>query len=339
VYGPSLPSLVPVSGLQKSDGANKIEPLQHRGVKLMSFGFLRPGESAPVRGPIATGIIQSMLTNTNWGELDVLVLDMPPGTGDVHLTVSQNLKVDGAVIVTTANEISLVDVAKGIDMFEKVDIPSACILENMSYFACRCGIKTSLFTSPEESGAALAHAGGIAYAHLPFEPLLSASTLPGVPFPFICDERNRGSMWYWSLLGAAEMALREILVTVESREEPAQVVWSARQRKLVVLLPSRGLEYRLTPRHLRLACRCAQCVDEFSGRPVLDPASIPQGVSPVSVEETGNYARTFVWTDGHSSIFSLGIILQTAEEFGDCTVADPGSRTAQPRRRVTIASA
>mmetsp|Transcript_96248 Transcript_96248/g.257333 ORF Transcript_96248/g.257333 Transcript_96248/m.257333 type:complete len:281 (-) Transcript_96248:192-1034(-) len=280
-----------------------------------------------------------MLTNTNWGELDVLVLDMPPGTGDVHLTVSQSVKVDAAVIVTTANELSLVDVAKGIDMFEKVGIPSACILENMSYFGCRCGIKTPLFTPPEESGAALAHAGGIAYAHLPFEPTLSASTVSGVPFPFVCDPRNRGSMWYWSLLGAADLALREILVTVESREEPAQVVWSARQGKVVVILPSRRLEYHLAPRKLRLACRCAQCVDEFSGRPVLDPASIPQGVSPVVVEETGNYARTVVWTDGHSSIFSLGILLQAAEDFGDCVSSGPGLNVSQPRRRVNIASA
>ncbi|CAE7197136.1 HCF101 [Symbiodinium sp. CCMP2456] len=116
IYGPSLPAMIPPDAIEKvyASESGGIIPLQYEGAPLMSAGFLRPGDFAAVRGPMASAMVQQMLTTTEWGDLDVLLIDMPPGTGDIHLTVAQQAKVDAAIVVTTPQVLSLVDVEKGI---------------------------------------------------------------------------------------------------------------------------------------------------------------------------------------------------------------------------------
>merc|ERR1719230_310778 len=109
------------------------------------MGFLKPGDYSAIRGPMVSAMVQQMLTATEWGELDYLLIDMPPGTGDIHLTVAQVAEVDAAIMVTTPQQLSLIDVDKGIRMFDKVGIPTAAIVENMSYFVCSCGKRTEIF--------------------------------------------------------------------------------------------------------------------------------------------------------------------------------------------------
>ena len=138
VYGPSLPLLLgiherPVS--EERDGKKLIQPLEAYGMKVMSMGFFINANSPVIwRGPMVHGLIKQFLVDVQWGELDYLVIDMPPGTGDAALTLTQNAPLSGAVIVTTANDLSVIDARKGLKMFEKVDVPVLGIVENMAYF-------------------------------------------------------------------------------------------------------------------------------------------------------------------------------------------------------------
>jgi ATP-binding protein involved in chromosome partitioning len=138
VFGPSLPTLLGVQGrpgTEERSGRKVILPLESHGLSLMSMGFFI-NESSPViwRGPMVHGLIRQFLTDVEWGELDYLVIDLPPGTGDAALTLTQQAPLSGAVIVTTANDLSILDARKGLRMFEKVAVPVLGIVENMSYF-------------------------------------------------------------------------------------------------------------------------------------------------------------------------------------------------------------
>ncbi len=134
VYGPSLPLLTGTSGHPNTKG-KKILPMEGLGLKLMSIGYFTDDDSPVIwRGPMVHGLIRQFLTDVLWEELDYLIVDMPPGTGDAALTLTQNAPLAGAVIVTTANDLSLIDARKGLEMFRKVDVPVLGIVENMSYF-------------------------------------------------------------------------------------------------------------------------------------------------------------------------------------------------------------
>jgi ATP-binding protein involved in chromosome partitioning len=134
VYGPSLPLLTGVTARPEAE-EKKILPNEGHGLKLMSIGFFLDGNSPVIwRGPMVHGLIRQFLTDVEWGELDYLVVDMPPGTGDAALTLTQDAPLSGAVIVTTANDLSLIDARKGLTMFETVQVPVLGIIENMSYF-------------------------------------------------------------------------------------------------------------------------------------------------------------------------------------------------------------
>jgi ATP-binding protein involved in chromosome partitioning len=134
VYGPSIPLLVGMSGRPEVRGKRIVPHVAH-GMKVMSMGFLVDDDSPVIwRGPMVHGLVKQFLTDVEWGELDYLIIDMPPGTGDAALTLTQQAPLAGAVIVTTANDLSLIDARKGLKMFQKVEVPVLGILENMSYF-------------------------------------------------------------------------------------------------------------------------------------------------------------------------------------------------------------
>ena len=147
IYGPSIPTMLGVSGRPVSTDGKTIEPLERFGVRLMSIGFLLedPKQAVIWRGPMLHGALQQFLKDVSWGELDFLVLDLPPGTGDVTLTLSQRIGVSGAVIVTTPQAVATDDVYKSVSMCEKVNIPILGVVENMSYFVDTAGVKHELF--------------------------------------------------------------------------------------------------------------------------------------------------------------------------------------------------
>lgn len=147
VYGPSQPRMMGISGKPASKDGKVMEPMQNYGIKVMSMGFLIEEETPMIwRGPMVMSAVTQMLRDVAWGELDVLVCDLPPGTGDTQLTMAQNVPLSGAVIVSTPQDIALLDAKKGLNMFRKVDVPVLGIIENMSYFACpHCGEVTEIF--------------------------------------------------------------------------------------------------------------------------------------------------------------------------------------------------
>ncbi len=148
IYGPSQPRMLGISGRPSSPDGKILRPLEGYGVKCMSMGFL-VAEDTPMiwRGPMVTSALQQMLRDVAWGELDILVVDMPPGTGDAQLSMSQQVPLSGAVIVSTPQDIALLDARKGLNMFRKVDVPVLGIVENMSTFICpNCGHETHIFS-------------------------------------------------------------------------------------------------------------------------------------------------------------------------------------------------
>ncbi len=148
IYGPSQPRMMGISGRPSSPDGKILRPMENYGVKCMSMGFL-VAEDTPMiwRGPMVQSALQQMLRDVDWGELDIMVVDMPPGTGDAQLTMAQQVPLSGAVIVSTPQDIALLDARKGLNMFRKVDVPVLGIVENMSYFACpNCGHKSHIFS-------------------------------------------------------------------------------------------------------------------------------------------------------------------------------------------------
>lgn len=150
MYGPSIPTMLGVMGRPGADANGRIKPLERFGVKLMSIGFLLDDDKTAViwRGPMLQGALLQFLKDVDWGELDYLVLDLPPGTGDVALTLSQRVRTTGAVVVTTPQDVALADVYKSVSMLKKVGIPILGVVENESYFICDgCDKKHELFGS------------------------------------------------------------------------------------------------------------------------------------------------------------------------------------------------
>lgn len=142
IYGPSIPMMFGVEGerpktTETEEGKTKIEPIEKYGIKLVSIGFFTdPNQPVPWRGPMASNAIKQLFNDTNWGELDYLVVDLPPGTGDIHITISQSFPISGAVIVTTPQNVALADARKGVGMFlmDSINVPLLGIVENMAYF-------------------------------------------------------------------------------------------------------------------------------------------------------------------------------------------------------------
>lgn len=146
IYGPSQPRMLGITGRPTSDG-QIIEPIEAHGIKVMSLGLLmKEGEAVVWRGPMLMGALQQMLSQVNWGELDVLLVDLPPGTGDVQLSLCQKAQVTGAIIVSTPQDVALIDARRAIDMFSKLKTPVLGMIENMSSYICpNCGHEAHLF--------------------------------------------------------------------------------------------------------------------------------------------------------------------------------------------------
>jgi len=147
IYGPSMPRLLGLKGQPQQIAGNQLEPLQAYGLKVMSMGFLVDEETPMIwRGPMVMSALSQMLKDVAWGELDVLVVDMPPGTGDAQLTMAQQVPLAGAVIVSTPQDLALIDARKGLNMFRRVNVRVLGLVENMSTFICpHCGQRSDIF--------------------------------------------------------------------------------------------------------------------------------------------------------------------------------------------------
>lgn len=181
IYGPNVPLMMGIKTLPQPDG-EKLQPAESHGVKIMSMAFFVPDDTPMIwRGPMVHGAIQQFLRDVIWGELDYLLVDLPPGTGDAQLSIAQLVPLTGAVIVTTPQEVALLDSKKGLQMFKKVHVPVMGIVENMSYFDCpHCHERTEIFS--RGGGKAAAEKLGVAFlGEIPIDPAIRIGGDNGTP--------------------------------------------------------------------------------------------------------------------------------------------------------------
>lgn len=209
VYGPSQPRMLGVSGRPSSPDGTTILPLRNHGVTLMSLGLMTPEDEAIIwRGPMLIGALTQMLTQVAWGKLDVLLVDLPPGTGDVQMTLAQKTEVSGAIVVSTPQDIALIDARKGIDMFKRMEVPILGLVENMSAFVCDgCG----KVHHPFGHGGARAEATKLGVPFLGEIPLDLAVREAGDSGAPIVVQNPDGpeSQAFWALAEAVEKAMGE----------------------------------------------------------------------------------------------------------------------------------
>ncbi|KAA8497959.1 Fe-S cluster assembly factor [Porphyridium purpureum] len=308
IYGPSLPTMAKVEKSVVEFQNGRIKPMEVAGVKLMSFGYVND-QSAVMRGPMVANMLSQLLSTTDWGELDYLVLDMPPGTGDVQLTLSQVLNIDCALIVTTPQRLAFVDVVKGVAMFDKVNVPSVGVVQNMSYFvAPESGVKHYIFGKGYTK--ALQEQFGIPLtAEMPLDPSLSEASDSGTPF-VISHEKSEIAQKYMNL---AQSLVQEIAKIKHGASRQPTVTFDEKLNMVVVSKAdaaaidggksSNGGPLGVSPAHLRRQCRCALCVDEMTGRKVLRDADISESVRPQEMRPVGNYAIEIIWSDQHPSLY------------------------------------
>lgn len=283
LYGPSVPTLFtyPQADILQRD--QMLVPVEYQGLKLMSFGWLLGDGPAVMRGPMVSGYVGQLLTSTNWGELDYLIIDMPPGTGDIQLTMAQSIQLDGAVIVTTPASLAIVDVIKGILMFEKVGIPVLAVVNNMSYFICdHCETKHYLFGNETRS---LTDRFGI-------------QTIIDIPL-----EKSRGqSFAHYQSSETNRHLVDNVVRAIGSQKISRSEAPKAEMTNNGLLLKwHNGEEKTLNYFDLRNNCRCALCVDEYTGEKLLQESHIPHDIHLLEATPLGSYALAMKWSDGHSS--------------------------------------
>ena len=210
IYGPSQPRMLGISGQPDSKDGKTLEPMNSYHLQAMSIGFLIDEETPMIwRGPMVTQALEQLLNDTNWAELDYLVIDLPPGTGDTQLTLAQKVPVSGAVIVTTPQDIALLDARKGFKMFEKVEVPVLGIVENMSIHICsKCGNEEHIFG--EGGGARMSEQYDVDFlGALPLEMRIREETDEGKP-TVVAEPESRVSQIYREIArkAAAKLAIQ-----------------------------------------------------------------------------------------------------------------------------------
>jgi ATP-binding protein involved in chromosome partitioning len=295
IYGPSQPRLLGLTGRPQVAQGNILKPMEAYGLKAMSMGFL-VDEGTPIiwRGPMVVSALTQMLRDVDWGDLDVLVIDMPPGTGDVQLTMAQQVPLSGAIIVSTPQDLALIDARKGLNMFRKVDVPVLGIVENMSFFMCpKCGERSDIFG---RDGAKLeAEKLGVPFlGGVPLHMDIRATSDQGQPIVASSPQSAQTQIYR----DIAAKAWNELQQSAKARLEPPKLEISPDKSELGVAFE--GMKpFALSAEMLR----------------VMSPSAEVQGHSPeqrvtvarkrnVKIKElrpVGNYAVRIVFDDGHDT--------------------------------------
>ncbi len=325
VLGPSVPVMLglPADFQPEASPEGQLLPAYRHGLAAVSMGLLRSDDDpAIMRGPMVSKYLQMFVGQVAWGELDYLVLDLPPGTGDIQLTLAQSIQLSGVVIVTTPQDVSLKIARRGLRMFETVHVPVLGVVENMGTFTCpHCGTATDIFK----------HGGGEAMSRQLDVPFLGSLPLDAdivtggdAGQPIFVEKPTSVSAEAYRAIAAALVAQLEgtagaalgpfawtwgddagapgwVADAVRADGDPETPVgFRAGERTLEVLWED-GQAYAYDVRDLRLACPCALCVEEMSGRPLLDPTRVRRDVAPRTITSVGTYAVIIHWSDGHST--------------------------------------
>jgi len=311
VYGPSQPTMMGAGNEQPKIADGKLIPVTRHEIRFISMGLLMQ-EDTPViwRGPMASKVIQQFVGSVAWGELDYLLIDLPPGTGDIQITLAQQASLTGAIIVTTPQKIALDVAKKGLQMFENVNVPIVGIVENMSGFTCKhCGETTAIFS---EGGAeSMAKKFGVAFlGSIPLDPQIMVSGDSGAPL--LIDAKDSAPAETYRKLAATVVKQIEDSGN-KGGSEPLNMEIDGKGNLAVKWQDNTESSY--TPYHLRVNCPCADCIDENSGTRTLDPKKVPLDLTIRSFEAIGRYAIAIKFSDGHDSgIFRYDFLRKMAEK-------------------------
>jgi len=372
VYGPSLPTMITPDNDNVNFIGRQISPLQRNGVSLMSFGYVNEG-AAIMRGPMITQLLDQFLSLTFWGRLDYLILDMPPGTGDIQLTLSQRLNITAAVIVTTPQELSYVDVERGVDMFQEVNVPCVAVVENMAYVQLESNndSKKSMLDSDllkkafletiqnkmtpldavsmnsladelvgvvqnqaqDESSSSiddknaselrifgpghkkrLATQWGIEHTFsVPLVQNIAQTGDSGTPFILQYPDSPQAEIFY-DLASSVVMEVSKI--NYSKKNSAPSFAFDSEEHIIKVIDPMEGEDIirNLIPSDLRKECKCAECVEELTGRQLLRPQDVSDTIKPINMSPCGNYALSVDWSDGHRSLYPYKQIRSLIQE-------------------------
>jgi Mrp family chromosome partitioning ATPase/DUF971 family protein len=350
IYGTSLPVMINTSNqiVKRSKQNPKfVLPLDGPyGLKMLSFGHVNPDSGAPgggvggaavLRGPIASKIINQLISATEWGELDYLIIDMPPGTGDIQITTGQSMALSGALLVTTPHALSIVDAVKGLVLFEEVEVPTLSIIENMAYFEDMQGNKHYPFGNGGRDNLVssmthfLKNINAVKkkeklqtnllnrLATCPFHSLPMNETIAGVTntksigegTPYIPLVQQYPDSKYSKIYStiADDMILEILKLQLKAHMIPSMTYIESRGIILRYFTSSNAIEFSIPPAELRVR-------DPKTGKRLLD-RSIDQfkGVKPIHFDYKGNYGVAINWTDGHyADIFAYEILREIAED-------------------------
>ena len=386
IYGPSLPTMVKPDNDNVEFIQDQIKPMfkrtgisdngTPRGVKLMSFGYVNPGAAAIMRGPMVIQLLTQFIQLTSWGELDYLILDMPPGTGDIQLSLCQLLNITASVIVTTPTRLSFTDVVKGIDMFDTVQIPSIAVVENMAYLdtpvigqpsfnpnslsydkqntdayweklikeikedfnsldknentkANPVNNIVDLIRSKVEQDRAQVRIFGKGHVQrledmwgfenivsIPLNENVAVAGDSGLPY-IVSHPNSETAKQYNSLAQSIVRECAKIKHSKDSGGSRPSVVYNENDNTIDISTPPLFAEkQKLHPPDLRRQCRCAVCVEELTGRQILQPEDVSEDTKPVEngIHPVGNYAISIDWSDGHKSLYPYSAFVKEEKE-------------------------
>lgn len=321
VYGPSIPGMlgIPANAPPAVAPDQRVIPSEAHGVKVISMAMMTDDDRpAILRGPMVTKYLRMFVSQVAWGEIDVLLLDLPPGTGDIQLTLAQSFPLTGAVVVSTPQDVSRRIARRGLRMMEQVHVPILGVIENMSGFTCpTCGEVSHIFH--QGGGAAIATELGVPFlGKVPLDPAIVDSGDDGVPL-VVAHPDSPAAQAYCRIaaaLSAGQAATGGValpfdwnVATGAGKPAPVPATGGPQDLPCAFDLGAAGLEIlwadgetRVIPaRDLRIACPCAACRDEVTGTRLLDPEAVPLTVAPTRIWSVGNYAIGIAFSDGHGS--------------------------------------
>ena len=348
ILGPSIPVMLGLSTVQPPERTRdqRIVPAERYGLKAISMAMLSGDDNpAILRGPMVGKYLKVFIGEVQWGHLDYLILDFPPGTGDTFLTLAQSVPLSGAVIVTTPQDVSLKITRRGLRAFEKLNVTILGIIENMSTFMCpHCGKGTDIFR--RGGGERMSRELGVPFlGAIPLDADIVTGGDEG--HPIVADKpKSVATQAYVAIATELVGRIRALPTTVIEKfawnwdtnegapgwaasavrpdgSQTTPVGFLRRDARTLSVLWEDGRSDDFDVRDLRLACPCAACRDEMSGRPLLDPKSVLLDVAPRTISSGGNYAITFGWNDGHSTgIYTYKNLRALAERFATKDVED-----------------